>query len=363
MKLGFIKLVTNGSGRHTGLLLWRMCRNQVSHSIRQRFGSFVLIIHLKSLKKDFMHDGVGFILKDVEGRELGRYAFQYWAACQWGAAVRAPASLNQTGFKFDKQGRSGWHNQAVLTFSRSKGNWENGYWSNNTLISTINETKWKHTVSFLNHWQKDHRQFMVLGFIYNVIPDEQMEQHPNFIHYQFMSPSERQTVPGVMNCSRLTCIRPQARDAYHSFGNVLAFQHACPFFVSEVIKKATGTDLFLFRDENHGGIQSLLREVEPVELFAPAKRAQDYLQAGKLNMKWLRGDDSEGYLVIPAFYDAHGHPLEQEDFVSKVHIVKPVDRLILGHDEFSMKKMKPIKYHKKLIKGQRRSAQEPYVSL
>merc|ERR1719213_1483660 len=152
----------------------------------------------------------------------------------------------------------------------------------------------------------------------------------------------------------MTCMKPQNRDAWHELGNVLAYQHACPFFVREVIRKASGTDLYLFRDGNNGGIQTLMREVEPVELFAPAVRAQEYLHAGKLNMKWLLGDDSEGFLVIPAFYDSNGNPLEQDDFVSRVHIVKPTQRMLIGHDEFSVKPMKPKTYTKKLKQGERR---------
>jgi len=275
------------------------------------------------------HEGIGFLLKDAEGRELGRVSYQYWSASATAPSERLPPLLLDANgnITYDEKGRLGFNSRAVVTYSRSRGNWESGYWKENTFLSTLSKEKYEDVTLFIEQWHEHHQQFLPLGFVYNPISYADMSRHPNFIGWFW---SKNYTTQNVY-------FKKMSMRNWQEVSTVLEHPHGCLFFNIDVVKMASGIDL----RTDHGATAtfSLMQVVEPVELFAPAIRAQELFQSGKLALKWGQQEDSDGLIVIPAWYDSHITPLEQGDFVEKVHIMRPSMMQIMSNDDYVVSQM------------------------
>jgi len=268
-----------------------------------------------------------FLLKDAKGVELGRIAYQYWSTSRTAPSERLPPLLLDANgnLTYDGKGRLGYNSRAVVTYSRARNNWEGGYWKHNTLLSSLTKEKYKDVISFIEQWHETNQQFVPSGFVYNLKSWADMARHPKFLHRIWLSDFNFMSV----------CFHAMSKDSWKELGTVLQHPHACLDFNIDVVQMAAGIDL---RTE-HGATFTSFRAVEPVELFANASRAQDLKQHGKLAMKWGQKDDSDGLIVIPAWFDADGNPLEQGDFVDKVHILKPRRIEIKGQNDLAASRM------------------------
>jgi len=337
-QLDFKMLETNSSRLHKGRYasFWEKYKPIPVENV-PRLGRSVHAVELWHLraphsnpeyaKKGWKHEGVGFLLKDAAGRELGRIAYQYWAASEKAPTDRLPPLLLDANgnLTYDEKGSLGFNSQAVVTYSRSRGNWEGGYWKYNSHLSTLSRDKYTKVSSFIEQWHRDHRQFVVMGFIRNILPLANMKRHTNFLHWVQLPDS------------KYICMKPpMSTSNWQEIGSVLLHQHACLFFIVEVVKIASGIDL----RTDHGGTFMQYQVVESVQRFAPAIQAQELWQSSKLSVDWGSGGNSDGLIVIPAWYDSDNNPLEQEDFVEKVHIVRPIRKVITGHTDISMREMK-----------------------
>jgi len=267
------------------------------------------------------HEGIGFLLKDAEGLELGRVAYQYWSASKTAPSERLPPILLDANgnLTYDEKGRLGFNSRAVVTYSRSRDNWEGGYWKDNTLLTSLSKEKYKDVASYIEQWHEANQQFIPFGFIYDLKSWADISHHPKFMHRMWIPDANRLNV----------CFRAMTKHGWQEVGTVLQHPHGCLGFNIDVVQMAAGIDL----STEHGATFSHFRAVKPVELFASASRAQELMQQGKLAMKWGQDDDSDGLIVVPAWFDADGKPLEQGDFVEKVHIVKPRRIEINGNDD------------------------------
>jgi len=267
------------------------------------------------------HEGIGFLLKDVEGLELGRLAYQYWSASPTAFNERLPPLLLHTdgNLTYDEKGRLGYNSRAVVTYSRSRDNWEGGYWKDNMFLTSLTKDQYSDVGSFIEQWHEKNQQFVPTGFLYNLHSWKDISHHPKFMHRMWAPPKNAMNV----------CFKQMSRANWKEIGSVLMEEHACLDFNIDVVHHASGIDLMT----DKGATFRDWRVVEPVELNAPAIRVQELLQQGKLATKWGKNDDSEGLIAIPAWFDDNAKPLEQGDFVEKVHIVKPLLISVGGNND------------------------------
>lgn len=91
------------------------------------------------------HTGIGFLLKDYRGVEIGRVAISFYAVDP--AKADAPVLVD---------GKCNYKARAVTAFSLSKGAWENGYWTWTKSITKLDLAEYRRALQLSQSYAQTH---------------------------------------------------------------------------------------------------------------------------------------------------------------------------------------------------------------
>lgn len=240
------------------------------------------------------HFGIGFKLLDSKGEELGRIMFQYWSPDlniprQWlidiylgkrGLNQSDPINQRPSGdmLWYDDRGRLLFEQRGMVTWERSRFNWEGGYWQREQLHSTLDIKKFGRTMQYIEKWAADHPQFSQFGVL-NM---------------------QKEVIFPLVGCHTFV------RDTLLHVSDVDILNLSMPVVANEYIM------------------------VEPVELGADARRLEEMMKEDPelhlVNVTGLAENaqvDTKAIIVLPASYHANGSVWEGDEYVARVHILRP----------------------------------------
>jgi len=260
------------------------------------------------------HAGIGLLFRDEKGQELSRVSMQYWSAKN--EVPDNPNLLPNKTLSYNAAGQLLIDGRAVLTYSRSRGIWEGGYWTENILLKSLNVREYNKKLPWINEWLVHHQQFTWMGL-------------------------------------------------QDTKGNILIPKVDCDRFARDMVKEFTGEDVV-----SSEGVYYLvpLIEVDVIEGNVDSRRVKELLDGEeskrmannadiggsfgifrgyasyqcKENPELSKGDrdwfcqeskwkvDSNILLISPISYKPDSSPFHSEEFASRVHIVRPTGKVIVS---------------------------------
>lgn len=232
---------------------------------------------------------------------MGRMQFQYWSPDEYlarqllidpylGPAGQVGDNRNEPRpsremFWFDDRGRMLFEQRGMVSYERSRFNWEGGYWQQEDLYATLDVKTYGETLLEIEKWAVGHPQFSQMG---------------------------------VMN--------QQKEEIYPIVG--------CYKFVRDILKQVSGEDIL---NRSLPIIRAEWIIVEPIELGADPRRLEEMMKAdpelhlafaNDLGYSWGGADgtqkhDPKALFVLPASYHADGSVWERDEYAGKIHIMRP----------------------------------------
>lgn len=243
---------------------------------------FLVASHSNLLLREwlsFTHQGVGFLLRDQKGRELGRTMVQYWAAGIPSFDIK-PSLSNSGELQFDKDDGILFEKRAIVTFERSRGNWESGYWEGAQHLRSVGPQFYGDLLDFIGSWYRNHTQFMTLGLL---------DQEENIV------------VPPTSCVTLVEDVVQHVTGAHLSGFDLPQYGHFWWKFISLEMNASSARVRVLL------GTNSTYRLAELPDLIGGSSF----------------GLDPNSIVVVPVFYLPDHSPLEADDFVATVHIMRP----------------------------------------
>merc|ERR1719235_2968839 len=99
------------------------------------------------------HFGLGFLYRDQKGKELGRTAIEFWDA--WPLGWTSPNHLRNNELSYDDLGRLAFGGHSVTSLTRSRGDWQEGYWHASHLLGVLDSKTYSERLPAISQFQVD----------------------------------------------------------------------------------------------------------------------------------------------------------------------------------------------------------------